>query len=291
MTAESTTRSVSPLEYGADALSSLDGNAALLNSESIQSRTLKSVRATAWNADAPSFHTTFLSGQMEEILGFPSHVQKRLRILGGYILKAQHEERSRIARELHDDIGQRLAFVSMDLGRLEHAKMESVTDFRAAIAEVKTQVSEITRDIGALAHDLHSHVLDARGLVSASDDFCRELSARRNISVKFRSERIPAHIPDTTSFGLFRVLQEALQNGVKHSGAKTFEVTLTGSSRSIELSVKDEGQGFDPKEALKGKGLGLAGMEERMKLLGGELSVDSSPSRGTIIRVRVPLDA
>ena len=240
----------------------------------IQSRTLKSVGAIVWNADAPSFRTTFLSGQVEEILGFssqqwlddpdlwkrqihandrewvlesvakrfrkaattnlttvflaadgrtiwlrqvvnlvrqpgqPLHLagisfditelklaQERLHILGGRILKAQDEERSRIARELHDDIGQRLAFVGMDLGRLEHTKTESVSDFRKSIAEVKTQVSEITRDIAALAHDLHSHLLDSRGLVAASDEFCRELSARRSISVIFRSEGMPGHIP------------------------------------------------------------------------------------------------
>jgi signal transduction histidine kinase len=107
----------------------------------------------------------------------------------------------------------------------------------------------------------------------------------------FRSERMPAQIPDTTSLGLFRVLQEALQNGVKHSGAKSFEVNLSGSSHSIELSVKDDGHGFDPTEALKTKGLGLTGMEERVKLLGGELSIDTRPSSGTIIRARVPHDA
>jgi PAS domain S-box-containing protein len=336
----------------------------------IQSRTLKSVGAMVWNADAPSFRTTFLAGHVEEILGFspqtwmddpelwkrqihaddrewvleysstavqegrdhefdyrilaadgrtiwlrqvvnlvrepdqPLHLagisfditelklaQERLNILGGRILKAQDEERSRIARELHDDIGQRLAFVGMDLGRLERAKMESVTDFRKAVAEVKTQVSEITRDIGALAHDLHSHLLDSRGLVAASNDFCRELSARRNIFVTFRTEDMPTNIPDTTSLGLFRVLQEALQNGAKHSGAKTFEVTLKGSSRSIELCVKDDGKGFEPKEASKAKGLGLTGMAERLKLLGGELILDTRPMGGTAVRARVPLNS
>ena len=336
----------------------------------IQSRTLKSVGAIVWNADAPSFRTTFLSGQVEEILGFSSqqwledpdlwkrqihaddrewvldysskavqegrdhefdyrilaadghtvwlrHVvnlvrqpgqplhlagisfditelklaQERLHILGGRILKAQDGERSRIARELHDDIGQRLAFVCMDLGRLEHTKTDSITDFRRAIGEVKTQASEITRDVGALAHDLHSHLLDSRGLVAASDDFCRELSARRNISVIFGSKYMPPHIPDATSLGLFRVLQEALQNGVKHSGAKNFEVTLSGSSRSLELSVKDDGRGFDPKEAPNGKGLGLTGMAERMKLLGGDFILDTWPMGGTTVRARVPLNS
>jgi signal transduction histidine kinase len=336
----------------------------------IQSRTLKSVGAIVWNADAPSFRTTFLAGQIEEILEFPSqtwlddpdlwkkrihaedrewvldysseevqegrnhefdyrilaadgrtiwlrqavnlvrqpgqplhlagisfditelkHTQGQLQILGGRILKAQDEERSRIARELHDDIGQRLAFVTMDLGRLENTKTESVTHILGAIAEVKTQVSEISRDIAALAHDLHSHVLDSRGLVSASDEFCREVSARRNVSVKFRSESMPAHVPDTTSLALFRVLQEALQNAAKHSGATAFEVTLVGFPRSIELCVKDDGQGFDPKEALKGRGLGLTGMEERVKLLGGDFSIHTRPSGGTIIRARVPINS
>ena len=336
----------------------------------VQNRILKSVRAIIWNADAPSFRTTFLGGQIEEILGFPlrawlddpdlwrkqvhpkdrdwvlelsrkaveegrnhefdyrmvtadggiiwlrqivslvrqpgqrlhlsgisfdiselKQAEERLKILGGRILKAQDEERSRIARELHDDISQRLAFVTMDLGRLEHTKTESETTLRGAIGAIKTQVSEISRDIAALAHDLHSRLLDSRGLVSASDDFCRELSARRDILVKFRSEHMPTQIPDTTSLGLFRVLQEALQNGVKHSGAKTIEVVLSGASHFIELSIEDDGKGFDPKEALKGKGLGLTGMEERVKLLGGEFSIDTRPTGGTTIRARVPLNS
>jgi PAS domain S-box-containing protein len=335
----------------------------------IQNRTLKSVRAMVWNADAPTFRTTFLSGQVEEILGFSSqawlddpdlwkkqlhpkdrdwvleysrkavqegrdhefdyrmvaangrtiwlhqvvnlvcepgqpmhlagisidiselkHVQERLEILGGRILKAQDDERSHIARELHDDIGQRLALASMDLARLETTSTESTNELRGAVTSVRKQILEITNDIRALAHGLHSHILDLRGLVSASDDFCRELSARRNINIKFQSVRVPTHTPDTINLGIFRVLQEALQNAVKHSGAKTFEVTLSGASHSIELSVKDDGRGFGPKEALSGRGLGLTGMDERIKLLGGEFSIDTRPSGGTTVRARVPLN-
>jgi PAS domain S-box-containing protein len=336
----------------------------------IQTRTLKSIRAMVWNADAPSFETTFLSGQIEEILGFPpeawladpdlwkkrlhakdrdwvleysrravledrdhefdyrmiaangrtiwlrqvvnvvsehgqpihlagvsfdiselKHAEERLKILGGRILKAQDEERSRIARELHDDIGQRLSLVNIDLARLEMTKAEVANEFRRGITEIKNQVSEITSDIGALAHGLHSHILDSRGLVSASDDFCRELSARRNINIKFRSEGVPTRTPDAANLGIFRVLQEALQNAVKHSGAKTYEVTLLGSLNSIELSVKDDGRGFNPEKAVKGKGLGLTGMEERLKLLGGEFFIDTRPSCGTTIRARVFLNS
>ena len=336
----------------------------------IQSRTLKSVRAIVWNADAPSFRTTFLSGQIEEILGFPSQVwladpdfwkkrlhpkdrdrvldysrkaveegrdhefdyrmiaadgrtvwlhqvvnivsepgqpihlagisfdiselkqaQERLKILGGRILKAQDEERSHIARELHDDIGQRLALASMDMSRLEAPGTQSTNQLRGAAAGIRKQILEIANDIRALAHNLHSHILDLRGLVSASDEFCRELAARRNFNIKFRSERMPTNIPDAVKLGIFRVLQEALQNAVKHSGAETFEVTLSGAANSIELSVKDDGRGFDPKVAMTGRGLGLTGMDERMELLGGELSIETRPSGGTTIRARVPLNS
>jgi PAS domain S-box-containing protein len=336
----------------------------------IQNRTLKSVRAMVWNADAPSFRTTFLSGQVEEILGFslqawlddsdlwnkqlhpkdrdwvleyshkavqegrdhefdyrmidangrtiwlhqvvsvvcepgqPMHLagisfdiselkqaQERLKILGGRILKAQDEERSRIARELHDDIGQRLALVGMDLARMEMARGELTNEFHGEVAKTKTRIVEIANDIRALSHGLHSHILDSRGLVSASEEFCRELSSRRNINIKFRSEGVPIDTPNSTHLGIFRVLQEALQNAVKHSGAKTFEVTLLGNSHDIELTVQDDGRGFDPKEALKRRGLGLTAMEERITLVGGEFSIETGPSGGTTIRASVPIDS
>jgi len=214
-----------------------------------------------------------------------------LKILGGRILKAQDDERSHIARELHDDIGQRLALVSMDLSRLESPRAQSTNELRGAASGIKKQISEIANDVRALAHGLHSHSLDLMGLVSASDEFCRELAGRRKININFRSERMPATIPDAIKLGIFRVLQEALQNAVKHSGAKTFVVALSGASHSIELYVKDDGRGFDPKLAVNGRGIGLTGMEERMTLLGGELSIETQPSGGTTIRARVPLNS
>ena len=109
------------------------------------------------------------------------------------------------------------------------------------------------------------------------------------MTINFRSQDIPKHLPDSLSLGVFRILQEAIQNAVKHSGGNVFEVTLSGSSHSIELSVRDDGRGFNLTRASKGKGLGLTSMEERARLMGGEFSILPRESQGTTIRARTPL--
>jgi PAS domain S-box-containing protein len=205
------------------------------------------------------------------------------------LIDAHEEERTRIARELHDDIGQRLAVLAINLEGLRHNLPSSKAEITKDIAEAVKQVQDLGSDVQALSHHLHSSKLEYLGLAAAAAGFCREVSNRQGVGIDFHSENIPKDLPKETSLCLFRVLQEAIQNAAKHSGSRHFEVSLSGGLSEIELTVRDSGIGFDPEEAMKGRGLGLTSIRERLKLVNGNLSIDSHPQHGTTIQARVPL--
>ena len=127
------------------------------------------------------------------------------------------------------------------------------------------------------------------GLVGATNNFCDEFGERHRLEIDFQIHDLPPSLPNETSLSLFRVLQEALRNATKHSGVKSFEVRLWGSAGEIHLMVSDLGAGFDAEAAMKSTGLGLTSMRERLRLVGGELSINSQPKRGTTIHARVPV--
>jgi PAS domain S-box-containing protein len=205
------------------------------------------------------------------------------------LIQAQEQERTSIARELHDDLNQRIALAAVSLDALEHDRAASADVLKKGLASVKKQLLELGLDVQALSHRLHSSKLERLGLKTAADSFCREFSKRHNIVIDFKSENVPGDLSEEISLSLFRILQEALQNAVKHSGSKHFEVLLKGSPYEIQLSVSDSGKGFDPLEASNSEGIGLASMRERLKLVDGELSIQTEPNRGTTISARVPL--
>jgi PAS domain S-box-containing protein len=206
------------------------------------------------------------------------------------LIDAQETERTRIARELHDDISQRIAMVSITLDSTRQALPASVIETKSQLEEALAQIGELGDDIQALSHRLHSSKLEYLGLEVAASSFCRELSARQNVKIDFRYGDVPGGLSDQISLCLFRVLQEALHNAVKYSGVDEFEVSFTGTPGEFELRVRDSGVGFEPKETSKGHGLGLISMKERLKLVRGELSIDSELGHGTTVLARVPLD-
>jgi PAS domain S-box-containing protein len=205
------------------------------------------------------------------------------------LIEAQEGERTRLARELHDDISQRLALLALKLQTLQESVPDSVGEIRDAIAGAMKDTEDLGTDIQALSHRLHSSKLEHLGLASAAGGFCKELSDRLRVEIGFHSESIPKDLPRDISLCLFRVLQEALQNAIKHSGSRDFQVSLTGESSAVELRVRDSGIGFDPEDATRGSGLGLTSIRERLKLVNGKLFIDSQPQRGTTILARVPL--
>jgi PAS domain S-box-containing protein len=209
----------------------------------------------------------------------------------GKLIDAQEAERTRIARELHDDINQRLAMVAVNLKTLKQDLPGLDVKMSRRFQEACEQVAGLENDIQALSHRLHSSKLEYLGLEAATASLCAELSERQNVKIDFRCDALPEDLPSEVSLCLFRVLQEALHNALKYSGVGVFEVSLTGSPQGIELKVHDSGAGFDAKVASNGHGLGLTSMRERLKLVGGQLSIDSKPNQGTTVFARVPLSA
>ncbi len=215
----------------------------------------------------------------EEVL---SSVSRRL-------LEAQEAERARIARELHDDISQRLALLSVGFEQFQRSSPDSASALHGSIDALHRQTLEIASDVQALSHELHSSKLQVLGVVPAMRGFCSEISDRQKVEVDFTHENVPKTVPPDVALCLFRVLQEALRNAVRHSAARRFTVSLLGTPNALGLTVRDAGRGFDPEAALQDGGLGLTSMRERLKLVAGELSVESRPASGTTIVARVPL--
>jgi len=214
--------------------------------------------------------------------------QEVLSNVSSKLIEAHEEERTRIARELHDDVNQRIALLVAALERLQQDLPVSEKQTKQRIEEARAEISDLGSDIQALSHRLHSSKLEYLGLNVAASSFCRELSEQKGVEIAFHSEGVPKVLSQEIALCLFRVLQEALQNAVKHSGARQFEVQLGPLQNEICLTVHDAGSGFEVEEAVKGRGLGITSMRERLKLVGGRLSIDSSPKSGTTIQASVP---
>jgi len=204
------------------------------------------------------------------------------------LIEAHEEERTRIARELHDDINQQLAVLAVTMDVLKRDLPASATEMRSRMEELKEQIKDLGNDVQALSHRLHSSKLEYLGLATAAAAFCREFSERQGVEIEFRSENIPKSLPSEISLCLFRILQEALQNAAKHSGSKCFRVSLASCLDQIQMTISDEGIGFDPGQALRGHGLGITSMRERLGLVDGQLSIESQPGKGTVVQARVP---
>jgi PAS domain S-box-containing protein len=203
------------------------------------------------------------------------------------LIEAHEEESTRIARELHDDINQRLAMVSMRLDHLKHSPPASI-DLKQEIGDVNREIADLVADIQALSHGLHPARLELLGLEEAAAGFCDEFAIRHSVTIDVHVESIPKALPRDLSLCLYRVLQEALQNVVKHSGSQHADVSLNGHINTITLTVKDSGAGFHAHEAMTGRGLGLTSMNERLRVIGGELSIHSQPGQGTMIHAVAP---
>lgn len=216
------------------------------------------------------------------------HAEDVLASVNRKLIEAQERERARIARELHDDVGQRLALLSSHIGQFPQVTPNPPPEVTSYVEGLKKHTSEIATTVQSLSHDLHSTSLEYLGLVPAIRGFCREFGQYQNVEIDFRAHDLPSPLPPDLSLCLFRVLQEALHNSAKHSGVRHSEVQLWATSSEIHLTVKDSGSGFDREVAKQGRGLGLTSMEERLKLLNGVLSIASQPQRGTAIHARIP---
>lgn len=215
--------------------------------------------------------------------------EARLRELSGKIINAVEEERRRIARDLHDDLSQRLALMGLEVAQLVHSLPSNCGDAQRRLSDVWKRNQETSIEVRRLSHHLHPSKLEYLGLVAAVKSFCKECSEHQGIRIQFKHFDVPSSIPKGTALCIYRVVQESLRNVVKHSGAEKAQVVISCSPGEIKLCISDKGAGFDPDSNKTKTGIGLIGMRERLLLIGGEISIDSQPSQGTRISARIPL--
>jgi signal transduction histidine kinase len=215
--------------------------------------------------------------------------REALEKVSGQLIEGQEKERRRLARELHDDICQRLAMLSLKIEKVTRCWGNGRMPVGDQLEQIWQQCSALTGDVQALSHELHPSILDNLGLATAVKSFCREVSEQSGVAVEFVGKNIPNSLPPEVALSLFRVVQEAVHNAIKYSGEKHFEVRLQRESEYLELEVSDQGVGFDAKSAKNGGGLGLVSMSERIHQVNGTFNIDSQPNAGTRIRARVPL--
>lgn len=211
--------------------------------------------------------------------------------LSGRLIHAQEEERARIARELHDDINQRLALLANGLQELElSSETVDTVEQNQELRQLWQSTIEIANDVQQLSHRLHPSKIHYLGLAAALRELCQEFSKVQKIEVQCTAYNVSKQLDETVALSLYRVVQEALRNVAKHSQAHHVKVELTEGDGELRVRVSDDGVGFDSQSARKKHGLGLISMEERLRLSGGELSLWSRPSLGTqiegVVRLR-----
>jgi len=215
--------------------------------------------------------------------------RERLRDLTAGLLTAQEEERRRISRELHDDLNQRLAMFTVELETLEQNPLQSADLIRSQLASLRTRTVDLSDEVRRTAHRLHPSMVEHLGLPAALRSLCADFSKQEKMRIDYRERNVDGQVPSEVALCLYRVTQEALRNVVKHSGARRARVSLVSATDRIVLSISDSGVGFDRESVRNKKGLGIISMEERVRLVVGNLNIRSKPGDGTRVVVEVPL--
>lgn len=234
-------------------------------------------------------------GEPGRIIGVNSDITERkqaeatLLEMQRKLLQAQEEERARIGRELHDDINQQLAMVTFEVDQLQRHCPKAPVERSNRLNELREHLIEISGGVQSLSRQLHPSQLEYLGVTSAMRIFCRDFGVRQRFAISFDADDIGRSVPSDVSLCLLRVLQEAVHNAAKYSQVRDIEVRLRRVQNDLCLTVSDQGRGFDESTINKGS-LGLVSMRERVRLIGGTISINSQEGRGTIIKVCVPLD-
>jgi len=209
--------------------------------------------------------------------------------LTGRLISVQEDERARLARELHDGISQNLALLSIELAMFARRNEFDQESVDAEMKRLSSRVGELSGELRRISQELHPAKLEQLGLVTAIRGFCNEVAQAHDLSIEFEDRNIPSSISDTASLCLYRIAQEALQNIVKHSGAKRVEIKISANGDGLKLGVVDDGRGFDARTISPNGALGLVSMRERVRLLNGKISIVSQPGEGTRIEATVPV--
>jgi signal transduction histidine kinase len=206
------------------------------------------------------------------------------------LINAHEQERIRLSRELHDDVAQRVAFLSVELSELRHRLAGLPVEFLERLARLSVETAEIGSELHRISHALHPANLERLGLEAALRSFGQNLAETKRITIDMRIHDLPKAFGTDVALSLYRIAQEALHNIVKHSGATHATVSLAADNRGLVLSVSDNGIGFDPVAVRKKGTLGLVNVRERARLVGAHVQVSSKVGEGTVVHVRVPLD-
>ena len=252
-------------------------------------------KPTLWNQYGRYIATglTALAIQSAIIVSLLINRRKRIaaeteaRSLAGRILSAGEDERRYLARELHDDVSQRLAAVSIETGAMEN-KMQDSSEAKMSLGKLKKTLKGICDDLHRMSRHMHPSVLDDFGLPEALQSECHELSQRWGIPIVLHSTKEFPEIPKPTALCLYRIAQESLWNAIRHSGASKIDIKLRSDAECVYLDICDDGKGFDPNLNRSKRGLGLASMTERVRLAGGIIKIQSAPEFGVSIAVIVP---
>ena len=212
-----------------------------------------------------------------------------LHSLSARLISAQEDERSRIARELHDDFNQRLALLAVDLERFHDGLPETQENLVDGLASLLRRTRELSSDVHRLSHQLHPSILQHLGLVAAARSFCKEISEQHDIHIELVHHEVPRSLPSDIALCFYRIIQEALRNVIKHSDAKSARIEITKMESELSLHISDNGIGFDPESDRTRHGLGLLSMRERLRQVDGTISFMRIEPTGTRINVRIPI--
>jgi signal transduction histidine kinase len=214
--------------------------------------------------------------------------RRALRQLSARLVDAQETERRAISRELHDEVGQTLGALLVDIGRLSATLSGERPEVKEQVDNLKSVAERTFQSVRNIALLLRPSMLDDLGLAAALEWQGREVSRRSEIEVSVESESVPEDLPDEYKISIYRLVQEALNNAVRHSGARNAKVVVERLAESIVVRVTDDGRGFEP---VRSRGMGILGMEERVKRLGGTLRVESQPAKGATLTAELPIPA
>lgn len=243
---------------------------------------------------ASMFYILRLEGQMRGRYAELSRSRGELAQLSARLVDAQETERRNISRELHDEVGQTLGALLVDAGRLSATLSGASPEIQEQVSHMKTVAERAVQSVRNLALLLRPGMLDDLGLVAALEWQGREVSRSSRLEVEVQSENVAEDLPDDYKVTVYRLVQEALNNAVRHSGARNARVRVEQTAPSgaasgpgrILVSVDDDGHGFDPRRQ---RGMGILGMEERVRRLGGTLAIESHTGQGTTVRAELPI--
>jgi PAS domain S-box-containing protein len=233
----------------------------------------------------------FLEDQLQSTGAALHTTKEELRALAARLLQTQEGERRRIARELHDDVMQKIALLEVRTARLRVGLPEVAESVSTELREIERHIGSVADEVRNLSHRLHPAILDDIGIEAALRSLIDEFAEHRSQTVQFEACNVAADVPSDVATTLYRITQEALRNIRKHAGNATVTVRLTGKTNQLDLFIEDDGPGFDLFRCRRGVGLGLISIEERVHLIGGRVIVESSPGQGTKIHVTAPLGA